>query len=310
MPQNQIITAQAAEAMAIRLIETAHRAPAMAKKALELDKARAYEMAFRKRKGLKGAALQMSKAVVLIEHDMAESMPPTPPAERGRGKTIKCPGAETFNSKDRSKMRAAYRGLTPASLEVLCDGLIEKGLTPSREYFLRLGQNHKIPNDEWYSPRPIVESARSVLGGTIGLDPASSEQAQKVVRAEHFFTKDRPFFDSGLPIELMDKPVFLNPPYSKEISQFIDWLWHKFHAQGYRAPAIVLTHSWTGTKWSEQLYELSDNICLVHERVNFTLPSGDTMKNKAGSIIFGHAVDSRAFKQAFSLFGTCYRKSM
>ena len=53
--------------------------------------------------------------------------------------------------------------------------------------------SHNSGESEWYTPPPIIESARSVMGG-IDLDPASSEKAQETVRAEGFFTAE----DDGL----------------------------------------------------------------------------------------------------------------
>jgi hypothetical protein len=42
-------------------------------------------------------------------------------------------------------------------------------------------------NNEWYTPGDIIEAARAVLGG-FDLDPASSEIANRTVRAARFFT--------------------------------------------------------------------------------------------------------------------------
>jgi hypothetical protein len=49
-------------------------------------------------------------------------------------------------------------------------------------------------NVEHYTSAPIIEAARRVFGGTIDLDPASCREANRVVRATKFFTKD----DDGL----------------------------------------------------------------------------------------------------------------
>jgi len=62
---------------------------------------------------------------------------------------------------------------------------------------------------EWYTPAQYVELARSVLG-EIDLDPASSPEAQKVVRAKKFFDKNI----DGLK-QNWDGRVFLNPPYEQ-----------------------------------------------------------------------------------------------
>lgn len=60
--------------------------------------------------------------------------------------------------------------------------------------------------DKWHSPELILEGARDVLGG-IDLDPASSEIANKRVKAKQFFTeKDNPLERDW------HGSVFLNPP--------------------------------------------------------------------------------------------------
>lgn len=71
---------------------------------------------------------------------------------------------------------------------------------------LEFAARHSMDSPEWYSPAPFVEAAREVMGG-IDLDPASHEEANRIVKAERFFTVE----DDGLKQAWFGR-VFLNPP--------------------------------------------------------------------------------------------------
>ena len=96
---------------------------------------------------------------------------------------------------------------------------------------------------ERYTPTEYVEAARRVLG-EIKLDPATSEEAQKTVKATDYFTEK----DDGLTRE-WDGKVFLNPPYHRDLApKFIDKLIAEINA-GRVTAAIMLTNNCTDTEW-------------------------------------------------------------
>ena len=70
---------------------------------------------------------------------------------------------------------------------------------------------HSSRTDEWGTPSDIIERSRRVLG-TIELDPASSAEFNRTVRAERFLTKE----DNALTCDWGNpRTIFLNPPGGK-----------------------------------------------------------------------------------------------
>lgn len=116
-------------------------------------------------------------------------------------------------------------------------------------------------NDEWYTPADIIEAARRTMG-SIDLDPASCEFAQRTVQAEHYFTKQ----DDGLTRRWYGN-VFLNWPYSGNNNA----LWAaKLIAEyelGNIRQAVAVCNASVDTKWFQPLFAY--HICFVAGRIQF-----------------------------------------
>ena len=152
---------------------------------------------------------------------------------------------------------------------------------------------------EWYTPSVYIEAARNVLG-IIDTDPASSEIAQKTVKAETFYTVD----DNGLDQKWLGN-VWMNPPYTSGlIDQFIDKL--KKHVVGDDVfAAIVLVNNATETKWFQSLASMSSAICFPASRIRFLNQEGEPGSPLQGQAIAYIGPDSEEFKMEFSKFGFC-----
>jgi hypothetical protein len=119
---------------------------------------------------------------------------------------------------------------------------------------------------EWYTPPEIIERVRKTLG-EISLDPASCDEAQRVVNALCHLTQKQ----DGLSGDWSGK-VFLNPPYGKEIGKWIEKLVAQYEAKKI-SDAIALVPARTDTEWFQMLSPYT--LCLVKGRLKFWNGQGE-----------------------------------
>lgn len=155
-------------------------------------------------------------------------------------------------------------------------------------------------NTEWYTPSLNIEAARRVLG-QIDLDPASSEQAQKTVKATNYFTID----DDGLNRDWCGR-VYLNPPYSTTAGKSNQEIWSRKlsaeYEKGNVTAAILLVKSSLGYNWFEGVWDLYP-VCFVRKLIKFTSSEGKTGPAKLGSAFFYLGPDVERFIEVFTEFG-------
>lgn len=157
--------------------------------------------------------------------------------------------------------------------------------------------SHATGNNEWYTPSEYIESARKVMG-KIDLDPASSELANTVVKAEIYYNID----DNGLNKDWAGK-VWMNPPYSADlVSAFINKLVSE-HEKGHIEEAIILVNNATETRWFKLLVEIASAICFPIGRVKYWGPnstSGAPLQGQAFVYIGENTVE---FGNEFNKYG-------
>ena len=125
---------------------------------------------------------------------------------------------------------------------------------------------HSSASNEWYTPVVYTEAARKVMG-SIDLDPASCDEANKLVKATKIFTKE----DDGLNRKWWGN-VWMNPPYGrggqdKWTSKIV-----KEYEDGNISQAVILVNAATDTLWFQRLWPY--NICFVKRRIKFVSLDG------------------------------------
>jgi hypothetical protein len=97
---------------------------------------------------------------------------------------------------------------------------------------------HSSADDSWGTPPEIIEAARRVLG-RIDLDPFSSDEWNKTVKAQEFYSEDPFSGEAGFDLKWHGN-VFMNPPGGK---------WPKGHPRAGRSKA--------GAAWDKLMTEFS-----------------------------------------------------
>lgn len=160
---------------------------------------------------------------------------------------------------------------------------------------------HNSGNNEWYTPTPIIEAARSVMG-RIGLDPASSDTAQVIVKADTYYTSE----DNGLRQHWTGK-VWLNPPYAKGLVERFAAKLVKHLSAGDVDEAILLTNNSTDTDWFQQASELCTAVCFHSGRIKFLDTNLDPVGGPLqGQVIMYFGKRYVDFYYAFRRFGVIF----
>ncbi|MBF2754654.1 MAG: hypothetical protein ISN29_05270 [Gammaproteobacteria bacterium AqS3] len=152
---------------------------------------------------------------------------------------------------------------------------------------------------EWYTPSWVLEAARGSMG-TIDLDPASSEEANRHVKATRFYDKDQ----DGLS-QYWEGNVWLNPPYRRsEIHLWIDRLVNSPNIDQW----VCIVNNSTETKWGQQLLSESGIVMFPSRRIKFWRPGGElTEHNTQGQMIVGSpTVNKSMFIEQFKRHGTFF----
>lgn len=154
--------------------------------------------------------------------------------------------------------------------------------------------------NEWYTPPQFIASALLVMG-SIDLDPASSEIANRTVNAARFFTKD----DDGL-VRKWHGNIWMNPPYAQPLmSQFAEAVSSKYE-QGEIQQAIVLVNNATETQWFQRMASVASAVCFPKSRIKFLDPQGNPGAPLQGQAILYFGKFETAFFDEFQKYGATF----
>lgn len=134
---------------------------------------------------------------------------------------------------------------------------------------------HSAKSQEHFSPKPIIDAARKVMGA-IDLDPASCELANTMVGAERFFGKAL----DGLAQDWQGR-VFCNPPGGRRGNKSLPVLfWEKLTTEwleGRVEQAIFLAFSleFLQTGQRSSVSPMSVPFCVPSKRLKFWVPNED-----------------------------------
>ena len=150
-------------------------------------------------------------------------------------------------------------------------------------------------SNEWYTPENYVKTVKEVLG-TIDLDPASCELANKFIKAGKFFTQE----DDGLRHKWFGS-VFLNPPYGDLGPKFVAKLLEEYEA-GHVKEAILLVNSHcTDSKWFKPLFDYV--LCFTDHRSRFWNADGVGTGPTHGSVFVYLGLKPDVFAARFKQYG-------
>jgi ParB family chromosome partitioning protein len=159
---------------------------------------------------------------------------------------------------------------------------------------------HTMTSPEWFTPSSFVNAARDVMGG-IDLDPGSCAEANEIVKARRFITKEQ----DGLAQVWDAARLFINPPGGRGL---VTAFWQKLmrtRSEGFQAVWIGYSLEQLQTLQSHNaVTPLNFSMCVPNRRIQFVAPSG----RKAGSPTHANYItyigdNKEAFYDVFSEFG-------
>jgi len=277
--------------LVISKLDTARMALAEAKTIQEtkkiLDIASAAQI-YAKRQQLGEEAIMYATAIkVEALAQLGRMLKETPRARPAVGSKVI--GNERVPMKDMERPTLANLGLDKKTsklaqdIAMLPDETLEKVKAGVISLHKLQGQAHvsySTGNNEWYTPVTYIEAARSVMG-SIDVDPASSDIANRIIGASIYYTAE----NDGR-VQSWQGNVWMNPPYAQPlISEFCDLLIKKYLTDEIKQ-ACVLVNNATETVFYQNMLKACGAVCFIKGRVKFI----DEQGKESGAPLQGQTV--------------------
>lgn len=152
---------------------------------------------------------------------------------------------------------------------------------------------------EWWTPQKYIDAVYEVMGG-IDLDPASCEEANRVIRAKRFYDEN----DNGL-LKIWEGRVFLNPPYGDATREFAEKFFNDFEST-FDEGIILVNSRATDADWFQPMFE--GVICFTDHRIDFNSPNEKETSSTHGSCFIYFGPNKEKFAEVFSKFGNIVKR--
>lgn len=176
---------------------------------------------------------------------------------------------------------------------------------------VKAGGHHRAALDNtWQTPARELDAVREYFGGPIPFDPATCPS--NPTKALQFCAGPpgtifaESMGDNGLAIDWPDVGVFVNPPYGRELK---DWLTKMAveSARGVEIVALLPASRWEMPYLHRALAQASV-VCFPRGRIHFiSSTDGVACKGTPGpSMFLGFNVEAETFYTAFGTLGACF----
>jgi len=177
---------------------------------------------------------------------------------------------------------------------------LKKGEITVNKAYQDIKKPHIVNNsgdNEWYTPEVYIKAVIEVMNN-IDLDPASSIEANKIVKANKIYT----IKDNGLTKKWKGN-IWINPPYSINlINKFIDKIIEELNNIN---QCILLVNNATDTIWFHKIINYSNAICFPKGRIKFYQPNNNKCSPLQGQCFIYFGNNSNKFINIFSKYGWC-----